>query len=88
MGREAAKTLNQLLEGKKTKSAVFLKSSGLVKRESSQMITTSDEVIVLRVNTHALNRTRDPCIAPILGVAARASAVEDVADLIVPGDLR
>ena len=49
MGREAARMLHQLLKGEKTESAVFLRSSGLVKRESSQIITTSDEVIAQAV---------------------------------------
>ena len=49
MGHGAAQMLHQLLEGKKIESPIYLKSSGLVERESSQMIATTDETMVSAV---------------------------------------
>ena len=49
MGHEAARVLHQLLQGKKTEPTIYLKSSGLVNRESSHMIATTDETIAAAV---------------------------------------
>lgn len=45
MGHEAARALHQSLEGKHTEPTIHFKSSGLIERESSQMIATTDETI-------------------------------------------
>jgi LacI family transcriptional regulator len=49
IGCEAARTLHQMLQGHPPESATILKSTGLVKRESSQMIVTTDEKIAQAV---------------------------------------